>query len=617
MSATTEPAAGQALAEARWDVEPLVDERGAEGAIELLDEARERARELAEAHRGRVGELDGVGLAAAMGALERIFDRVGRASTYASLRFAVDTRDPGRGALLQRVRERAAEIETTLLFFDLEWNELADEHAERVLAAPELDLFRHHLRTLRRYRPHQLTEPEERIFTETEVTGSSAFRRLFTEQVASLEVELSGAEAPVPLMEALSRLEDPDRKRRAEAAGAVTRALVPGLRTRAFIFNTLLADKATKDRLRSYEHWLASRNLSNEASDESVGALIDAVLSRYELARRWYRLKARLLGLKRLAYYDRMAPVAPTEQRIPYAEARELVLECYSGFSGELGEVAAGFFADGRIDAPPGPGKQGGAFCSYAVPSAHPYVMLNYTSRPGDVLTMAHELGHGVHAALARPRGLFEFATPLTVAETASIFGETIVLGRMLERAPDPRARLALLAESLDGAVAAVFRQVAMNRFEDRVHEERRSAGELSAESFEAAWLETQADLLGDSVEPDAEYGSWWSYVPHFIDTPGYVYAYAYGHLLALSVFRRYEERGEDFVPSYLELLRAGGSRSPEDLGLIVGVDLTDPGFWAAGLELIERRLEAAEAAAAEVEAQGRLEAQGAWTAPR
>jgi oligoendopeptidase F len=604
MSVTAEPTTDPALDDARWDLEPLVAGRGAEGTIELLDEASERAREFAEAHRGAVGELDGPGLASAMEELGRILDRVGLAGTYASLWFAVDTRDPERGALLQRVRERSAEIETSLLFFDLEWNELPDEHVERVLSAPELGPVRHHLRTLRRYRPHQLTEPEERIFTETEVTGSGAFQRLFTEQVSALEVELSDAEAPVPLMQALSRLEDPVRERRAEAASAVTEALATGLRTRAFILNTLLADKATKDRLRSYEHWLASRNLANEASDESVAALIETVVSGYELARRWYRLKARLLGLTRLAYYDRMAPVARTEQRISFTDARELVLECYSGFSAELGEVAADFFSGAYIDAPPGPGKRGGAFCAYAVPSAHPYVMLNYTSRPGDVLTMAHELGHGVHAALARPRGLFEFATPLTVAETASIFGETIVLGRLLERAPDPAARLALLAESLDGAVAAVFRQVAMNRFEDRVHGERRTRGELTVESLETAWLETQAELLGDSVEPTPEYGSWWSYVPHFIDTPGYVYAYAYGHLLALSVYRRYEESGQEFVPSYLELLRAGGSRSPEDLGRIVGVDLTDPGFWASGLDLIERRLEAAERAASEVEAE-------------
>jgi oligoendopeptidase F len=295
-----------------------------------------------------------------------------------------------------------------------------------------------------------------------------------------------------------------------------------------------------------------------------------------------------------------MAPVAESEVEVPYDQARATVLDCYSGFSEELGRVAGGFFEGAFIDAPPQPGKRGGAFCAYTVPSAHPYVMLNYTSRPGDVLTMAHELGHGVHAAMARPKGMFEFTTPLTVAETASIFGETIVLERLLEDAPDAAARLSLLAESLDGAVAAVFRQVAMNRFEDRIHGERRSGGELSVDAFASAWMDTQADLLGDSVEASDDYGSWWSYVPHFVDTPGYVYAYAYGHLLALSVYRRFEEEGEPFVPSYLDLLRAGGSRPPEGLGEIVGVDLADPGFWTSGLDLIERQLDAAEHAASE-----------------
>ena len=433
------------------------------------------------------------------------------------------------------------------------------------------------------------------------MTGRSAFGRLFTEQISSVTVSLPDADEPMPLMEALSRLQDPDRDRRAEAAAGVTEALKDGLRTRAYIFNTLLQDKSTKDRLRSYEHWLAARNLSNEASDESVEALVEAVVSHYELARRWYRLKAKLLGLEKLAHYDRMAPVAAKEQRIGYADARELVLDCYRGFSPELGEAAAGFFDGDYIDAPPGPGKRGGAFCAYTVPSAHPYVMLNYTSRSGDVLTMAHELGHGVHAYLAaKEQSLFQVSTPLTVAETASIFGETIVLERLLDEAPDAEARLSLLAESLDGAVAAVFRQVAMNRFEHRIHSERRTSGELSTDAFAEAWLETQADLLGDSVEPADEYGSWWSYVPHFVDTPGYVYAYAYGNLLALSVYRRYQETGAEFVPSYLELLSAGGSRSPEDLGAIVGVDLTDPNFLTSGLGLIEAQLDAAEKAASE-----------------
>jgi oligoendopeptidase F len=594
---TTEPL-DEALEAARWDLQPLVDGRGAEGVVDLLDEAQVLADGFAERYRGRVAELDASQMATAMRELEQLSDKVGRAGSYAALDFSVDTQDPERGALMQDAQERGAAIQTALIFFDLEWNEADDAHAEELLASDELTFCRHHLRTIRRYRPHQLSEAEERILTEVDVTGRSAFRRLFTEQVSGLAVELDGEQ--VPLMQALSLLQGPDRDQRKVAAEGVTEALQPGLRTRAFIMNTLLADKATKDRLRSYDHWVASRNLANEASDESVQALIDAVVSRYELARRWYRLKAKLLGVERLAYYDRMAPVSTTEQPMPYLEARDLVLDCYRSFSPEMGDVAEEFFTGNYIDAPPAPGKRGGAFCSYTVPSAHPYVLLNHTGRIGDALTMAHELGHGVHAALARPRGIFEFTTPLTVAETASIVGETIVLERLLDQAPDADTRLSLLAESLDGLVAAVFRQIAMNRFEHRIHNERRDDGELAVEQLNAAWLDTQADLLGDSVEPSDDYGTWWSYVPHFIDTPGYVYAYAYGNLLALSVYRRYEEEGMAFVPSYLDLLKAGGSMPPEDLGRIVGVDLTDPGFWSSGLDLIERQLEAAEQAAAD-----------------
>jgi oligoendopeptidase F len=590
----------EALEAASWDLEPLVGGRGAEGVEEMLGEARERAETFAERHKGNVAELGPEGLADAMHELAAIHDLGGRAGSYAMLRFSLDTADPERGALMQKARELGAAIETALLFFDLEWNLIPDERVEELLAGPGLDFCAHHLRTVRRYRPHQLTEPEERILTETSVTGAGAFQRLFTEQTSAIEVALPGDDEPVPFEEALSVLQDPGRERRAEAASALTEALRPGLRTRAFVFNTLLGDKATKDRLRSYPHWLASRNLANEASDESVEALVEAVQSRYDLARRWYALKARLLGLDRIAHYDRMAPVSDSDERIPYGEAREIVLDCYRSFSSELGERAATFFEHDHIDGPPRPGKRGGAFCSYTVPSAHPYVLLNYNSRPHDVLTMAHELGHGVHASLARPQGIFHFTTPLTLAETASIFGETIVLERLLERAPGPAERLDLLAGALDGAVAAVFRQVAMNRYEHAIHTARREQGELSPDRFADLWLETQAELLGDSVELNDDYGLWWSYIWHFVDAPGYVYAYAYGHLLALSVYHRYEEQGEGFVPSYLDLLRAGGSRPPEELGAIVGVDLADPGFWSSGLELIERQLDAAERAAEE-----------------
>ncbi len=364
------------------------------------------------------------------------------------------------------------------------------------------------------------------------------------------------------------------------------------------MLNTLLAEKMVDDRLRSYPHWLASRNLSNEASDESVAALIEAVRGRYELPRRWYRLKAGLLGMDRLADYDRMAAVTDEDESIPWARAKDMVLDSFEGFAPELAASARAFFDEQRIDAPVRPGKRGGAFCSYTVPSAAPYVMLNYTSRRRDVLTLAHELGHGVHASLARPQGVYHFATPLTLAETASVFGETLVFGRLLDEAPTPESRLGLLAESIEGSIATVFRQVAMNRFEHLAHTERREQGELSIERIGALWAESQEELLGDAVEVTEGYRSWWSYVPHFINSPGYVYAYAYGQLLALAVYGRYEEEGESFAPAYLELLAAGGSMPPEELGRIVGIDLADPGFWDRGLDLVERQLEAAEAAA-------------------
>jgi oligoendopeptidase F len=584
-----------------WDLDPLVDGEGPEGADRLLAEADERAARFAEAHAGRVAELDGPGLAAAMADLEAIVDLVGRVGSYAMLRFAVDTADPANGALLARVQEKATAVETKLVFFELEWAALEDARVDELLAAEGLDTTRHHLRTLRRYRPHLLSEPEEKLLTEKGLTGRDAWTRLFSELTSAIRVELPDADEGVPLDVALSRLLAPDRELRRSTAEAVTAALEPGLRTRAYVFNTLLQDKAVDDRLRAYPSWIASRNLANEASDESVQALLETVRANYDLPQRWYRLKAQLLGLDRLADYDRMAAVADEEVTVEWPDATELVLTSFHDFSPTLGDLAQRFFDERWIDAPVRPNKRGGAFCAYTTPTVHPFVMLNYTSRRRDVLVLAHELGHGLHAALARPRGPLEQHTPLTVSETASVFGETLVFRRLLDAADSPSSRLALLAENIEGSIATVFRQTAMNRFEELVHTERRGEGELSIERFGELWHHSQAELLGDAVEITDGYRMWWSYVPHFIGTPGYVYAYAYGQLLALSVYRRYLEEGEGFVPRYLELLAAGGSRSPEDLAAIAGLDLTDPSFWAKGLELVREQLEAAEAAAAEV----------------
>jgi oligoendopeptidase F len=585
-----------------WNLESLVDGEAEAGVDRLLAEAEALADELATS-RGQVAGFDAEALDAHMRRLADLHDRLGRAGAYASLRFAVDTADAPVGALMQRVQERSTAIGTRLLFFDLEWAALDDDHVEKLLADPGLDWCAHHLRAERRYRDHLLTEPEERILTEKAVTGRSAWARLFSELTSAITVELPDPDQPAgtrttKLEGALSMLADPDREVRRDAAEAVTAALAPGLRTRAFVFNTLLNDKSIDDRLRSYPTWITSRNLANEASDESVQALVDAVKARYDIPQRWYRLKAQILGIDRIADFDRMASVAESEARIGWTSARDLVLDSYASFSPEMAEVATRFFEEQWIDAPVRPAKRPGAFCSYTVPSHHPYLMLNWTGRRRDVLTLAHELGHGLHAYLAREQGIFHQSTPLTLAETASVFGETVTFGRLLDATDDPGERLALLAESVEGAIATVFRQTAMNQFESAVHTARRTEGELAVERFGELWAETQIEMLGDAVEITDGYRSWWSYIPHFIGTPGYVYAYAYGQLLALSVYAQFEAQGGDFVPRYLHLLSAGGSMPPEDLGRIVGCDLADPSFWSSGLDIVEQQLQDAEAAA-------------------
>jgi oligoendopeptidase F len=581
--------------EISWDLDPLVDGAGLEGVNRLLDQAEALTTEL-EGWRGRIAELDASELASAMTTLAKIQDALGRAGSWVSLRFSVDTSDPARGAAMQKFQEQATELSTRMIFLELEWAEVPESRAAMLLDSDELRFCRYYLESARRYRPHLLSESEENILAEKDVTSSSAWSRLFDELTSAIVVELP--EGPVSLEQGLSRLGSPDGAERRSAAEAVTKALEPGLRTRAYVFNTLMADKSTDDRLRSYSSWIASRNLSNQASDSSVQALVDAVVDRYDIPQRWYQLKSQLLGVDRLADYDRNASIASVEEEFSWSQAKEIVLDSYGSFSGELAGVVSTFFDQNWIDAPVRPGKRPGAFCAYTVPSAHPFLLLNWTSRRRDVLTLAHELGHGLHAYLAREQGIFHQSTPLTLAETASVFGETVTFGRLLSETSDPNARLALLAESLEGQIATVFRQIAMNRFENSVHTHRREIGELSTEDFADAWESTQRAMLGDAVEITPGYRTWWSYIPHFIGSPGYVYAYAYGQLLALAVYARYEVEGDGFVPAYLDLLRAGGSQSPEDLGRIVGVDLADPRFWDGGLAIIDAQLAAAEQAA-------------------
>ncbi len=577
-----------------WELDELLD--GAESADVLLDQAEAASKSIEAEFKGNVADLDAAGLADMFKQLADVSELVSRAGHYVMLQFSVNTQDPALGAAMAMMQERSTTISGRLIFVDLEWAKVPDDKADQMIADPSLSFVAHHLTNMRQMRPHLLSEDAEQVLNATSVTGAAAWVRLFEELTSSIEVTIEGNS--MPLDAALSQLQSPDREVRRTSAEAVSSSLEEGLRTRAFVYNTLLLDKSVDDKMRGFDTWVSSRNLSNEASDESVQALIEAVVGRYDIPHRWYALKAQVLGLDKLADYDRAASVADTDETIGWTQATSIVTDAYGSFSEELAGVVGRFLNENWIDAPTRPGKRGGAFCAYTVPSHHPYVMLNWTGRTRDVLTLAHELGHGVHAYLAREQGIFHQTTPLTLAETASVFGETVTNNRLLSMIDDPGERFGLLASTLEDSIATVFRQVAMNRFEDRCHTIRRTEGELSVERFGDVWAETQIAVLGDSVEVTDGYRNWWSYVPHFMGTPGYVYAYAYGQLLALSVYARYAEEGDAFVPAYLDLLRAGGSKSPEELGKIVQCDLADPGFWDAGLNIVEGQLNAATEAA-------------------
>jgi oligoendopeptidase F len=570
----------------RWDLTDLFQSPTDPAIERSLAEALERAQAFEARYKGRVASLAPKEFAAMMGELEQGEEQAIRPEVYAYLLHSQDTEDHAAGRLLARVREAGAERGRHGVFFTLELAQVGDEQAQRLYADPDSARYRHTVEEARKYRPHQLSEPEERVLTDFSPVGNAAWNRLFEELCARIRVDIDGREAP--LEEALVRLREPDRKVRREASAAITNALDQDVRTRAYIFNVILGEKAIDDRLRHFPTWISSRNLANETSDEAVQALVEAVTGRYDVCARYYRVKKRLLGVGDLYEWDRYAPIGEVARDLSWDDAKELVLGSYSRFSKRAGELVEDFFKHGWIDAPVVAGKSGGAYCMPVTPRHHPYVMLNFTGKLRDALVMAHELGHGLHDRLASKNHFFDYHPPLTLAETASVFGEALTFDRIMAEEKDPQTRLAMLCTQCEDAFATVFRQVAFNRYEDACHTMRRAEGELAVEQLGEIFQDKLQAMFGDALTLTDEHKVWWSYVGHFLHTPGYVYAYAFGNLLALSVYHRYLEVGPSFVDDYLDFLAAGGSTRPDELVRRLGMDITDPGFWDAGLKILD-----------------------------
>ncbi len=567
-----------------------------------MDTIRQQAESFAASYRGQVATLDAEGMIDALLEREALYDKLGRISSYAFLNFATDTSAPELGALLARAQEFNATIEQQIMFFDLEWKATPDDQSRALLAQPTLHKYAHLLESDLRFRPFMLSEVEESLLVEKSVTGRAAWNRFFTQLISALRFDWNGES--INLSKILDKLYSTDRDVRRQAATLVAEGLRARSMETTYVFNILLQDKAQDDARRGYPTWISARNMDNKAPDTVVDALVNAVTSNYEIVARHYRLKRALLGLDELTEYDRYAPLladAPTSQ-YSWEEARAVVTKAYQAFSPQAGEIVKRFFDENWIHAALLPNKRGGAFASAAVPSAHPFILVNFTGKPREVMTLAHELGHGLHQFLAgQAQGLYYQYTPLTTAETASVFGEMLTFQDVLRQENDPKARLLMLAQKIEDSFATVFRQVAMNRFEDGLHTARREQGELSTDQINTIWLKTQRKMFGDSVNLSDDYGIWWSYVSHFVGSPGYVYAYAFGELLVLALYKLYQERGDSFVPQYLELLAAGNSDYPDRLLAKIGIDLNDPAFWNGGLQLLSDLIAQEEALAREI----------------
>jgi oligoendopeptidase F len=578
-----------------WDLSDLYLSPDDPRLIADLSQAEQTAKAFAQSVAGRLAERSGAELAAAIATYEQIQEILGRVASYAQLLFAGDSSDPAVGRFYQTVNERVTAISSDLIFFTLELNRMDDTGLEAKFVDPDLARYRPWLRDLRVFRPHQLADDLEKLTHERDLTAHAAWVRLFDETVASMRIDLAGASLTVS--DVLNKLSDHDRSVREAAGKAIGKAFGDNIRLFSLITNTLAKDKEIEDTWRHHARPTSFRNRANMVEDEVVDALVTAVRGAYpRLSHRYYKLKAKWLGLTKLQHWDRNAPLPNDDDRlIAWPDATKRVLDAYGAFSPELATIGRRFFERPWIDARLKPGKSGGAFAHATVPSVHPYLLLNYHGKTRDVMTLAHELGHGVHQVLAGPQGTLMSHTPLTLAETASVFGEMLTFRSLLEAA-DPVQRRVMLAAKTEDMLNTVIRQIAFYQFETLLHDERRS-GELLPERIGDLWLQVQTESLGPAFEFTPEYSVFWAYVPHFVHSPFYVYAYAFGDCLVNALYSVFQSGHPGFQAKYLEMLRAGGTKRHKELLAPFGLDASDPAFWNKGLDVISGFIDELEAA--------------------
>lgn len=578
-----------------WDLGDLYPSPDSPAVVEDLDAVDHAAHDFQQRYKGRLAELSGETFGEALAEYERISEIFGRLLSFAQLRLSQNVSDGERARFNQSISERITEISTQTLFFTLELNRLDDTVLEKKYASSKAEHYRPWLRDIRMFRDHQLSDEVERLLHEQDVVGRASWCRLFDETMAGLRFDVDGKS--LTIAETLHLMSEKDSATRKAAAKALGKTLGDNIALLSLITNTLIKDKEIDDRWRHYARPSSFRNLCNQVEDEVVDALSAAVRSSYEsLSHRYYALKAHWFGVDQLDYWDRNAPLPEDDDRsVSWSEARSMVLGAYRAFSPEMADIGSRFFENGWIDAPARPGKDSGAFAHPTVPSVHPYLLLNFMGKTRDVMTLAHELGHGVHQILAAPRGALLADTPLTFAETASVFGEMLTFRALLDNESDPRRRKAMLASKVQDMLNTVVRQVAFYEFERTIHDERRQ-GELSPERLGKIWMSVQSESLGPTMRFNSEYAAYWSYIPHFIHTPFYVYAYAFGDCLVNSLYDVYRSGFPKFQDNYLTMLRAGGTLRHKELLAPFGLDATDPGFWQRGLSVVSGFIDELEA---------------------